>query len=188
MAAELGIGWRREAGFETVAGPFTAVRLASRPLPFLAVLAVALTAADKIRSRQHASGASRSTECLDAETLRAAALILENATMRGESSAAWIGRDEIEWELSKTLREAAWVFENEKNGRFHGSIAACKGVARFIYLRGGGAELAGPFGQLAARSRPCKRRQARAFLKNGIRKGAVAPPERKHLHTPARRA
>jgi hypothetical protein len=58
--------------------------------------------------------------------------------------------DEVEQEFAETLRKAAWIFEKEKDGRFKGSIIACRAVARFIYQRGGGAELAGPFLQIAA--------------------------------------
>jgi hypothetical protein len=50
--------------------------------------------------------------------------------------------DEVEREFAETLRQAAWIFENERAGRFQGSIIACQAVARFIHLRGGGAELA----------------------------------------------
>ena len=60
------------------------------------------------------------------------------------------GPDEVEEEFMETLRQAAFIFEREKDGRFHGSIVACKAVARFIHRRGGGAELAGPFLQIAA--------------------------------------
>ena len=60
------------------------------------------------------------------------------------------GPDEVEEEFMETLRQAAFIFEREKDGRFHGSIFACKAVARFIHRRGGGAELAGPFLQIAA--------------------------------------
>ena len=36
--------------------------------------------------------------------------------------------DEVESEFAAALRAAAWVFENEKDGRFSGSIAACQAV------------------------------------------------------------
>jgi len=58
--------------------------------------------------------------------------------------------DEVEREFAETLRGAAFIFEKEENGRFQGSILACRAVARFIYQRRGGAELAGPFLQIAA--------------------------------------
>ena len=64
------------------------------------------------------------------------------------------GPDEVEEEFMETLRQAAFIFEREKDGRFHGSILACKAVVRFIYHRGGGAELAGPFLQIAAAGIP----------------------------------
>src|SRR5271168_1590250 len=60
------------------------------------------------------------------------------------------GPDEVEQEFVEALRQSAFIFEKEKNGRFQGSILACRAVARFIYQRGGGAELAGPFLQIAA--------------------------------------
>jgi hypothetical protein len=44
------------------------------------------------------------------------------------------GPDEVEEEFMETLRRAAFIFEREKDGRFHGSIFACKAVARFIYV------------------------------------------------------
>jgi len=64
---------------------------------------------------------------------------------QGESTPVWIGRDGIEREFAETLRQAAWIFEKEKDGRFLGSIVACRAVICFINRRGGGAELAGPF-------------------------------------------
>ena len=91
--------------------------------------------------------------------------------------------DEVELELLETLRQAAWIFEKEQDGRFQGSIIACRAVARFIHQRGGGAELAGPFLQIAA---------AFAFLERGGRPTLFAKrtvparerdrsPERKHV-------
>ena len=67
-----------------------------------------------------------------------------------ESTSGPIGPDKDEREFAETLRQAAWIFEKEKDGRFLGSIAACRAVVRFIRLRNGGAELAGPFVQIAA--------------------------------------
>jgi hypothetical protein len=58
--------------------------------------------------------------------------------------------DEVEREFAETLQGAAFIFEKEENGRFQGSILACRAVARFIYQRNGGAELAAPFMQIAA--------------------------------------
>jgi hypothetical protein len=40
--------------------------------------------------------------------------------------------DPVEREFAETLRLAAYIFEKEKNGRFLGSITACRAVARFI--------------------------------------------------------
>jgi hypothetical protein len=37
------------------------------------------------------------------------------------------GPDEVEEEFMETLRQAVFIFEREKDGRFHGSIFACKG-------------------------------------------------------------
>jgi len=68
---------------------------------------------------------------------------------QGESTPVWIGRDGIEREFAETLRQAAWIFEKEKDGRFLGSIVACRAVICFINQRGGGAELAGPFVRIA---------------------------------------
>jgi hypothetical protein len=58
--------------------------------------------------------------------------------------------DEVERGFAENLRQAAYVFENEENGRFEGSILACRALAGFIYQRDGGAELAAPFMQIAA--------------------------------------
>jgi hypothetical protein len=59
------------------------------------------------------------------------------------------GQDEIAREFAETLRQAAWIFEKTKGGRFQGSIIACRAVARFIFRRDGGAELAAPFLHIA---------------------------------------
>jgi hypothetical protein len=67
-----------------------------------------------------------------------------------ESTSGSIGPDKVEQEFTETLRQAAWIFEKEKDGRFQGSIIACRAVVRFILLRDRGAELAGPFVQIAA--------------------------------------
>src|SRR5207245_10074971 len=67
-----------------------------------------------------------------------------------ESAATSVEPAEAEREFLETLRQAAWIFQKEKNGRFLGSIVSCQAVARFIYQRGMGAELAGPFLQIAA--------------------------------------
>lgn len=52
-------------------------------------------------------------------------------------------------ELFETLRTAAWIFENEKYGRFQGSIIACRAVARFIKRKGLAPQLAAPFLHIA---------------------------------------
>jgi hypothetical protein len=92
--------------------------------------------------------------------------------------------DQVEQEFAETLRQAAYIFENEKDGRFQGSIIACRAVARFIYLRRGGAELAGPFLQIAAAFEERKRGgNPRLFAKKSVReKERERSPERKHLH------
>ena len=93
------------------------------------------------------------------------------------------GPDEVEEEFMETLRQAAFIFEREKDGRFHGSIFACKAVARFIYRRGGGAELAGPFFQIAAAFEDLARGgKPRLFLKKSTpEKERERSPERKHI-------
>jgi len=94
------------------------------------------------------------------------------------------GPDEVEEEFMETLRQAAFIFEREKDGRFHGSIVACKAVARFIHRRGGGAELAGPFLQIAAAFEDLARGgKPRLFLKKSTpEKERERSPERKHVH------
>ena len=92
--------------------------------------------------------------------------------------------DEVEKEFAETLRQAAFIFENEKNGRFQGSILACRAVARFIYLRRGGAELAAPFLQVATAFEDLDRGgNPRLFAKKSVRvKERERSPERKHIH------
>jgi hypothetical protein len=92
--------------------------------------------------------------------------------------------DPVEQEFAETLRVAAYIFEKEKNGRFLGSITACKAVARFIYLRGGGAELAGPFLQIAKAFEALERGgKPRLFAKKSApEKERERSPERKHIH------
>jgi hypothetical protein len=94
------------------------------------------------------------------------------------------GADEVETEFAETLRQAAFIFEKEKNGRFQGSILACKAVARFIYLRGRGAELAAPFLQIAAAFEDLSRGgKPRLFAKKSIAaKERERSPERRHSH------
>ena len=94
------------------------------------------------------------------------------------------GPDQVEKEFAETLRQAAFTFENEKNGRFQGSILACRAVARFIYLRRGGAELAGPFLQIAAAFDELERGgKPKLFSKKSAsEKERERSPERKHIH------
>lgn len=99
------------------------------------------------------------------------------------SNSGLTGR-EAEQEFAETLRQAAFIFENEKNGRFQGSIVACRAVARFIYLRRGGAELAGPFLQIAAAFEELERGgKPKLFSKKSdSEKERERSPERKHIH------
>src|SRR5436309_1220517 len=53
-------------------------------------------------------------------------------------------------EFEERLREAAYVFEHEPDGRFDGPIHACAAVYNFLRQRDTGAELAGPFAQSGA--------------------------------------
>jgi hypothetical protein len=92
--------------------------------------------------------------------------------------------DKVEQEFAETLRQAAFIFENEKNGRFQGSIVACQAVAKFIQKRGGGAELAGPFLQIAAAFKDLERGgKPKLFSKkSAAEKERERSPERKHIH------
>jgi hypothetical protein len=94
------------------------------------------------------------------------------------------GPDQIEREFLETLRQAAYVFEKEKNGRFLGSILACRAVARFIYRRGCSAELAGPFLQIAEAFKELDRGgKPRLFSKkSALAKERERSPERRHIH------
>jgi hypothetical protein len=100
------------------------------------------------------------------------------------SNSARCGPDQMEQEFAETLRQAAYIFEKEEDGRFQGSILACKAVARFIHQRGGGAELAGPFLQIAAAFEERKRGgNPRLFSKKSApEKERERSPERKHIH------
>jgi hypothetical protein len=100
-----------------------------------------------------------------------------------ESTSGPIGPDKDEREFAETLRQAAWIFEKEKDGRFLGSIAACRAVVRFIRLRNGGAELAGPFVQIAAAFEVLERGgKPRLFSKKTVAdKERERSPERKHI-------
>jgi hypothetical protein len=106
-----------------------------------------------------------------------------NAVLTG-SDQVESGSDQVEQEFLETLRQAAYIFEKEKNGRFQGSILACRAVARFIYQRGGGAELAGPFLQIAAAFAKLDRgAKPRLFSKKSVpEKERERSPERKHIH------
>jgi hypothetical protein len=92
--------------------------------------------------------------------------------------------DEVEREFADALRAAAFIFENEENGRFQGSILACRAVARFIHQRGGGAELAGPFLQIAAAFEDLERNgKPKLFSKKAAPdKERERSPERRHIH------
>jgi hypothetical protein len=91
--------------------------------------------------------------------------------------------DEIERELEKNLRCAAWIFEKEEHGRFQGSMLACQAVALFIRRRGGGAELAAPFLQIAEAFKCLEKGGTPGlFLKKTVaEKERERSPERKHL-------
>jgi hypothetical protein len=104
--------------------------------------------------------------------------------MAESSNSVLTGPDQAEQEFAETLRKAAYVFENEKDGRFHGSILACRAAARFIYQRKGGAELAGPFLQIATAFQELERGgNPRLFSKKSARdKERERSPERKHIH------
>jgi hypothetical protein len=104
--------------------------------------------------------------------------------MTESSSSAPIPRDEVEREFVEKLRAAAYIFEKEEHGRFQGSILACRAVARFIYQRNGGAELAGPFLQIAAAFQDLEiGGKPRLFSKKTVpEKERERSPERKHIH------
>jgi hypothetical protein len=104
--------------------------------------------------------------------------------MAENSNSGPTGPGQVEQDFVETLRQAAFIFENEKNGRFQGSILACGAVARFIYQRGGGAELAGPFLQIAAAFEDLERGgKPKLFSKKSVpEKERERSPERKHIH------
>ena len=85
--------------------------------------------------------------------------------------------------MAEKLREAAYIFEKLKNGRFQGAIIACRAVARFIYRRGGAAELAGPFLAIAEAFRELERGgKPKLFSKKTVpEKEKERSPERKHI-------
>jgi hypothetical protein len=90
---------------------------------------------------------------------------------------------DVEREFAETLRQAAWICEKEKDGRFKGSIIACRAVARFIYQRDGGAELAGPFLQIAAAFEALEKGGKPTLFskKTDPGKERARSPERKHV-------
>jgi hypothetical protein len=104
--------------------------------------------------------------------------------MTESSNSPLTGPDQVEQEFAETLRQAAYIFEKEKDGRFQGSIFACRAVARFIYQRGYGAELAGPFLQIAEAFKELGRGgKPRLFSKKSTPdKERERSPERKHVH------
>ena len=103
--------------------------------------------------------------------------------MAENSSPRPLEPDEVEREFAQNLRQAAYVFEKEENGRFQGPILACQAVARFIYLRKGGAELAAPFLQIAQAFAELGRGgKPRLFAKKTVpEKERERSPERKHI-------
>lgn len=94
------------------------------------------------------------------------------------------GSDETEEQFFETLRQAAFIFEREADGRFQGSILACRAVARFIFLKGRGAELAGPFLQIAGAFEDLQKGgKPRLFSKKSApNKERERSPDRKHIH------
>src|SRR5687768_9888623 len=87
-----------------------------------------------------------------------------------------------EQELFEALRAAAWTFEKEKNGRFRGSIIACRAIGRFILRKTGGLELAAPFLQIAGAFEDLEKggKPALFFKKTAAEKERLRSPERKH--------
>jgi hypothetical protein len=94
------------------------------------------------------------------------------------------GPDPVESEFVENLRSAAFLFEKEKDGRFKGTISACRAVARFIYQRGGAAELAGPFLQIAEAFAELERGgKPTLFSKKSVpARARERSSERKHIH------
>jgi hypothetical protein len=91
--------------------------------------------------------------------------------------------DEVEREFAANLRAAAYIFQETKNGRFQGSILACAAVVEFIRRRGGAAEYAAPFMQIAEAFKDLERGgRPRLFSKKTIPdKERERSPERKHM-------
>jgi hypothetical protein len=92
--------------------------------------------------------------------------------------------DELEREFFESLRQAAWIFEKESNGRFHGPVMACRAVVRFIKLRGHGVELAGPFWRIAEAFEDLERGGKPGLFakKVSANKERDRSPERKVIH------
>jgi hypothetical protein len=92
--------------------------------------------------------------------------------------------DEVERELVENLRAAAYIFQTQKDGRLQGSILGCRSVVRFIRRRGGAAELAGPFLQIAAAFEDLEKGGTPALFakKTMPKKERGRSPERKHIH------
>lgn len=92
------------------------------------------------------------------------------------------GVSAAEQELMEAIREASWIFTKKEHGRFQGSAMACRAVARFLCLRGYGAELAAPFLQIAEAFIDLDRGgQPRLFArKTEPEKERDRSPERKH--------
>jgi hypothetical protein len=103
--------------------------------------------------------------------------------MTENSDSGPIGPDEVEREFLETLRSSAYIFEKEENGRFQGSILACRAVARLTYLRNSGAELAAPFLQIAEAFAELERGgKPRLFAKKTTpERERERSPERKHI-------
>ena len=91
--------------------------------------------------------------------------------------------DEVERELAENLRAAAYIFQETKNGRFQGAIRACAAVVQFIKRRGGPAEYAAPFMQIAEAFKDLETGgRPRLFSKKTIPdKERERSPERKHI-------
>jgi hypothetical protein len=105
--------------------------------------------------------------------------------MAESSNLELAGPGQVEQEFLETLRQAAFIFEKEKNGRFRGSILACRAVARFIHQKGGAAELAGPFLQIAEAFKELERGvKPKLFSKKSVpEKERERSPERKKRST-----
>jgi hypothetical protein len=92
--------------------------------------------------------------------------------------------DSVEREFAEALRVAAYVFQHELDGRFRGAILACQAVIRLIKLRGGGAELAGPFVRIAEAFADLEAGGNPSLFapKNSSTKERARSPERRVIH------